>query len=68
MNLYLIERTDNVDYDEYDSFVVAAYTEFEARSYANFHAVLSSPATAHLIGQAAPDVQPGVVLGSYNAG
>lgn len=24
MNLYILERTDNVDYDEFDSIVVAA--------------------------------------------
>lgn len=27
MNLYLLERTDDVDYDEFDSIVVAAPTE-----------------------------------------
>jgi len=30
MNLYLIERTDRVGYDEYDSIVVAAENEEEA--------------------------------------
>ena len=31
-NLYLVERTDEVGYDEYDSFVVCAESEEQARS------------------------------------
>lgn len=31
MNIYLIERPDSVDYDEYDSAVVYAFSEEEAR-------------------------------------
>lgn len=30
-NIYLVERTDGCSYDEYDSFVVIAKTEKEAR-------------------------------------
>lgn len=30
MNVYLVERTDTVDYDEWDSVVVVAATEEEA--------------------------------------
>lgn len=32
MNLYLVSRTDTIDYDEYDSFVCAAESEEQARS------------------------------------
>jgi len=32
MNIYLIERTDSVGYDEYESFVIAAKSEKEALS------------------------------------
>lgn len=32
MNLYLVSRTDEVDYDEFDSFVIATNTAEEARS------------------------------------
>lgn len=31
MQLYLVERTDNIDYDDYDSFVCWAKSEDEAR-------------------------------------
>lgn len=31
--LWLVRRTDRVSYDEYDSMVVAADTELEARTY-----------------------------------
>lgn len=31
--LWLVERTDRIGYDEYDSMVVAADTELEARIY-----------------------------------
>jgi len=30
MNIYLVKRTDNVGYDDFDSFIVAAKTELEA--------------------------------------
>lgn len=30
-SLYLVKRTDNVTWDEYDSFVVCAESEDEAR-------------------------------------
>lgn len=33
MKLYLITRTDGVDYEEFDSFVVAAENEESALSY-----------------------------------
>lgn len=31
MNIYLVERTDKIGYDEYDSHVVVAETELFAR-------------------------------------
>lgn len=31
MNIYLVSRTDNIGYDEYDSIVVAAESEEDAR-------------------------------------
>lgn len=33
MNIYLVKRTDNVNYDEYDSFVCFAETEQEALNF-----------------------------------
>jgi hypothetical protein len=32
MNIYLVARTDKIDYDEFDAFIVAANTEEEARN------------------------------------
>lgn len=36
MNLYLVRRTDDIVYDEYDSFVCAAESEEQARSMLPF--------------------------------
>ena len=36
MNLYLVSRTDKIDYDEYDSFVCAAENEEQARKMLPF--------------------------------
>lgn len=33
MNIYLVERTDKVGYDGYDSFVVVSESEEKAKSY-----------------------------------
>jgi len=68
MNLYLIERTDEIDYDEYDAFVIAAENENDAHKFCIFRAGLSSPPTCKKIGIATTDVVAGIVLGSFNAG
>jgi hypothetical protein len=49
MNLYLIERTDEWDWDEYDSGVVAAETEADIAWWPND---VASVCTATLIGVA----------------
>lgn len=36
MNLYLVQRTDPIGYDEYDSFVCAAESEEQARKMLPF--------------------------------
>lgn len=33
LNLYHVRRDERVDYDQYDSFVCVAESEFEARTY-----------------------------------
>jgi hypothetical protein len=79
MNLYLIEQEANNAYDTYDSAVVAADTEEEAR---NIHPGGKWPQAGsrnwtwtgpenvkvRLIGIAASDVERGVVCASFNAG
>ena len=68
MKLFLLTRTDDVGYDEYDSFVIAAHTEYEAREMAAWEGVITAPPTCRVVGQAGNDIPPGVVLGSFRAG
>lgn len=93
MKLYLISQNENEDYDTFDSAVVAANSENEARiihpgvtrrddvfseesnkrewehksRYSNW---ASSPehVTVKYIGEAAPEIEYGIILASYNAG
>lgn len=74
MNIYIVERTDSVDYDEYDSFVVVVETEKEAlnTSPSSYTASGSWPVTIRdlkvtLLGRFIGDVR-GVILASFNAG
>ena len=79
MKLYLIERTDDVEYDEYDSAVVAAESSLAARKVhpdARPGAAWTdgprfpewaSPASLCVtyLGVAKPHTKRGVVLASY---
>lgn len=82
MNLYLIKRTDKINRDEYDSAVVAAETEEQARKihpkknydpniegewYKN-QWVDEDSVVVELIGMAKPYTKPGVICASFNAG
>ena len=81
MNLYKISQDVNNDYDTYDSAIVAAYSEEEARmiapsgdsewdgtadEYSDWCA--ASDVSVKLIGLAAHGIEKGVVLASFNAG
>jgi hypothetical protein len=75
--LYLIERTDNWSYDDYDSVVVCAESEDEARLInpdgewgQRFRSWCATPDQVKVtyIGVAGPLVSKGVVLASFNAG
>lgn len=79
MNLYLISQSENDDYDTYDSVVVAAATEDAARQINpdgkdrwgyKYSGWCKSPdaVSVKLLGIAASDIQPGVILASFNAG
>ncbi len=84
MNLYLISQTKNNDYDTFDSAVVAAETEKEARvmrpsdggdittakdKYDNYCWVNDpNEVLVALIGTAVAGRAKGVVLSSFNAG
>ena len=73
MKLYLISQDVNNDYDTYDSAVVAAESEEEARrivpggEYLGLW-VIPEHVKVVFIGEAAPGIGSGVVLGSFNAG
>lgn len=74
MNLYLISQDVYTGYDTYDSAVVAADTEEEARlihpagDYDFGWPSDRSVVNVRLIGIAQPDVERGVVCASFNAG
>jgi len=66
MKLWLLKRTDGIDYDEYDSDVVAAKTGKRAKELSN---VGRRPnITIKCIGTASARIKEGVVIGSFNAG
>lgn len=83
MNLYLLSQSDNTGYDTYDSCVIAAKNEAEARK---MHPDGSTPVEkwaediwdewakqpdqveVKLIGKAVKGTEVGVILASFNAG
>lgn len=67
MRLYLVERTDSVDYDEYDSCVVSAVSECAAKYEATELWSKYSPVKVKYIG-VADSTEPGVIHSSFNAG
>lgn len=76
LKLWLISQKENTEWDTYDSAVVAATTEEEARlinpdgEWILSSAWCSSPDKVHVkyLGIATEDVEPGIVLSSFNAG
>ena len=71
MKIYLIERTDEIDYDEYDSAVVCAKNEESAKRLGptgEGDGWGNHPVTVTLIGQAERDSGEDVILSSFNAG
>ena len=81
MNIYKISRED-WDYDDYDSAIVIAENEDQARMTNPRNGEMLDPenfgiygwaespdlVTVELVGIALPDAQPGLILSSYNAG
>jgi hypothetical protein len=77
MNLYLLSQTENRGYDTFDSCVVCAPNEEQAKTihprgdlnYVSGRGWASPDnVTATLIGVADPSVKAGVVIASFNAG
>lgn len=78
MNLYLLSQDENNGYDTYDSVVVAAKSENDARNIkpdgsvwgARYSAWCPSPddVTVQLIGKAVKGTTQGIICASFNAG
>lgn len=66
INLYLVERTDRIDYDEFDASVVAAENEVEAEKESKVSGYQNLTVT--LLGKAVKGTGKGDILSSYNAG
>lgn len=67
MKLWLAERDGlKVDWDQYDSWVVAAGTEEEVVTLTGYS--LEAGYKVREIGVALPEQETGIVLGSFNAG
>lgn len=72
MKLYLLTQTARSGYDTYDSAVVCAENEFQAKcvKVGDEYTWASEPAQVHAayIGEASDRLPGGVVLASFNAG
>ncbi len=75
MNLYMVSRNDDTNYDETVAYVAAAHDEDGARGLGSHasgdqhDAIWWAPSTTvTLIGQANPQVDAGIVIADYHAG
>lgn len=81
LRLFLLTQQENNSYDTFDSIVVAAQTEDDARQIHPYglwekkytgssSAWASSPkkVDVQLLGVAEPDIESGIILRSFNAG
>ena len=69
--IYLIERTDCADYDEYDSVVVISKTPKEAKRHVlsnHYYGINKDNITCELVGRANKRQPYGTVTASFNAG
>ena len=71
MKLFLLSRTDKVDYDQYDSAVVAAGNKAQARYLpVGSHGWTKDVSTIKVeyLGEAKEGTKSGVICASYNGG
>ena len=66
-NIYLIETTEEIGYDEYDSCVVIAKNESEALKISEKECRIYS-GTIKLVGKANKSQEYGLLIASFNAG
>lgn len=65
MNLYTVSRTDEVDWDEYYGFVVAAENEDQALQFAKKETDIGEFKVEQIILE---EVKAGIILSDFNAG
>ena len=69
MKIYLIERTDNWTYDDYDSCVVNALNRESAIKIACSECLFNqSKVDVTTLSESSLSVEEGLILGSFNAG
>ena len=69
MKIYLVKRTDDVDYDEYDSWVVVAHDPEEAKNMCKWEYYSSVPKIHTVtVKEIKMGTKPRPILGSFNAG
>lgn len=75
MKLFLLSQNHNERYDSYDSIVVAAHSAEDARlitptndRWTDSNWCKPEYVAVKYLGEAAPDIEGGVVLASFNAG
>lgn len=74
MKLYLLTQDENTGYDTYDSCVVCAENENEAKKieptnfFPRFGWTTPNKVKIKYLGEAAPNIEKGVVIASFNAG
>lgn len=65
MNLYIVSRTDEVDWDEYAAFVIAAKDETQALQFAKEEQSFGSFSIEKIVPE---EEAPGIILSDYKAG
>ena len=65
MNLYIVSRIDEVDWDEYEAFVIAAKDETQALKFAKEKQNFGSFSIEQIIPE---EEAPGIILSDYKAG
>lgn len=68
LKLFLIERTDRVDYDEYDAMVVRCSDAERAQQIANAFYTYFKGSDIIELGYSRPDFAEGIIFKSFNAG
>lgn len=66
MKVYLVRRTDDIDYDEYDGYVVVAENPKKAKELCKWGTFVEPKDIE--VKEVKVGLKPRVILGSFNAG